>query len=154
MNDKYIIKRITDENDFDEILLIEEKAFFEPYTKEIFLYDFNYHPYSEYYKLILDEKIIGYCGLWVIEENAQITTIAISPEYQSKGYGSILLEFIINYLKERNCQNVTLEVRVSNEKAIKFYEKFQFQKITLRKHYYENGEDAYLMILVFSAQYN
>lgn len=145
MSDDVKVVKVEDLRDFNEIMEIEEKAFAYPYPIDLFIFDFEHHPYSEYYKLMLDDQIIGYCGLWIIFEDVQITTIAVHPDYQGKGYGDKMMEFIINYVKELGCRNITLEVRVSNNKAINFYKKHQFEIVGLRKQYYENGEDAYLM---------
>ncbi len=147
MNEECVIRKIEDVDDFDEIMHIETRAFDEPYTKDLFLYDFLKHPYSVYFKLLLADKVIGYFGLWVVFEEAQITTIAVDPDYQGRGYGKMLMDFIIDYIKDCGCRNITLEVRVSNEKAITYYEKYHFKIVAVRKRYYENGEDAYLMKL-------
>lgn len=145
MSDDVKVVKVEDVRDFNEIMEIEEKAFAYPYPIDLFIFDFEHHPYSEYYKLMLDDQIIGYCGLWIIFEDVQITTISVHPDYQGKGYGDKMMEFIINYVKELGCRNITLEVRVSNNKAINFYKKHQFEIVGLRKQYYEDGEDAYLM---------
>ncbi len=131
--------------DFDEIMEIEKEAFNDPCSKNLYIYDFQNNPYSEYYKLILEDRIIGFFGLWIIYENAQITTIAVSPKYQGLGYGKTMMNFIINHVKEANCLNITLEVRVTNEIAIKMYKSYGFYEVVSRKNYYENGDDAYLM---------
>src|SRR5690554_1643091 len=109
MKTTWEIKKITYFEDFTQIVNIEKDALFE--------FDFFHHPYSVYFKLILNKKIIGYCGLWVIDNTSQITTIAIRPKYQGLGYGKVLLEFIISYLINKKCDNITLEVRVTNNKA-------------------------------------
>jgi len=62
------------------------------------------------------------------------------------GYGKVLLEFIISYLINKKCDNITLEVRVTNNKAINLYKKFGFEIASVRNNYYENGEAAYMMI--------
>ena len=92
MSKSWEVKRITDVKDFAEIINIEERAFFEPYTMDLFEFDFIHHPFSVYFKLLLEGRIIGYCGLWVIDDASQITTIAIDPSYQGLGYGKLLLE--------------------------------------------------------------
>ena len=142
-----IVQRITDTNDFKMIMEIENQAFIEPYTFDLYLHDFTQHPFSEYYKLLIDAKICGYCGIWVIDNTSQITTIAINPSLQRLGYGKKLLDYIIKVLKKRKVTIITLEVRITNKGAIKMYQKFGFYKVAIRKHYYENGEDAFLMKL-------
>ncbi|QVK18768.1 ribosomal protein S18-alanine N-acetyltransferase [Mycoplasmatota bacterium] len=148
MKSESTVQKIDDVNDFVEIMEIEKKAFVDPFTKDLYLSDFLNHPYSVYYKLVLKDKIIGYIGLWIMYEDVQITTFAIDPTYQGLGYGSVLMDFTVNLVKEKKCQNITLEVRVSNDKAIQLYEKYHFNKVAKRKRYYPTGEDAYLMELV------
>mgnify|MGYP000998552979 CR=1 FL=1 len=143
----YEILKITDIKDFDAVMIIENSAFLYPWSLELLLQDFLHHPYSEYYKLVVGEEIVGYFGLWIVGEFSQITTFAIKLEKQGLGYGKAMLDYLIKTVTESNCQNITLEVRTTNVKAIKLYEKAGFYKVTVRKRYYENGEDAYLMKL-------
>ncbi len=142
-----VVRRIEDLNDFYEIMEIENKVFQNPYTLDVYLSDYLHHPYSQYFKLVLNQAIIGYVGLWVIDEKVQITTIAVSDAYQGLGYGDLLMNFIIQYVNEKRCINITLEVRVSNRVAIEFYKKHGFIIVCKRKRYYQDGEDAYLMKL-------
>lgn len=142
---KLCVIRNIELTDLDEVMEIEKEVFDDPYSKDLYIYDFQNNPYSEYYKLVLENKIIGFFGLWIIYEDAQITTISVSREYQGLGYGKVMMDFIINHIKEANCRNITLEVRLSNELAINMYKNYGFYEVALRKNYYENGEDAFLM---------
>jgi [ribosomal protein S18]-alanine N-acetyltransferase len=131
--------------DFDEIDGIEKRSFAHPYPKTLLIHDFNNNDFSHYYKVSLDKKIIGYAGIWCTFEDGQIITIAIDPKHQGMGYGKKLLKFILAEAKQRGCEQMTLEVRVHNERAIQMYQQFGFHKLTVRKRYYENGDDAFLM---------
>lgn len=135
--------------DFKRLHEIEVQIFPSPYSMDLIIGDFQNNPYSRYFKLIYDDEIIGYVGVWVLMEDAQIVTIGIDPRYQGQGFGRYLLNFIINYLKEEGCQRITLEVRVNNIRAISLYHSFGFNEVAIRKQYYENGDDAYLMLLEF-----
>lgn len=137
------------EYDFERIYELEQRIFPEPYSLELLLHDFVNNPFSRYFKLIEDHETIGYAGVWVLFEDAQIVTIGIDPDFQGKGYGRRLLHYLMDYLQEEGCERVTLEVRVSNEKALTLYRSFGFEPVAIRKHYYENGEDAYLMVYDF-----
>ena len=75
-----------------------------------------------------------------------ITTIATDRHFQGQGCASQLMEYALEKSEELHYQNVNLEVRVSNVKAIALYQKFGFKNVAVRKRYYSNGEDAYLMI--------
>lgn len=135
--------------DFKRLHEIEVQIFPSPCSMDLIIGDFQNNPYSRYFKLIYDDEIIGYVGVWVLMEDAQIVTIGIDPRYQGQGFGRYLLNFIINYLKEEGCQRITLEVRVNNIRAISLYHSFGFNEVAIRKQYYENGDDAYLMLLEF-----
>ncbi|MBD3230845.1 MAG: GNAT family N-acetyltransferase, partial [Candidatus Lokiarchaeota archaeon] len=76
-----------------------------------------------------------------------ISSIAVLPKYRNLGYGEKLLDRLLKLFREHNKIIIRLEVRVSNEKAIKLYKKFGFKISKVKKHYYSNNEDAYLMKL-------
>ena len=96
--------------------------------------------------VICDKDIFGYIGLWHVDNVAQILNFYILEEYQNKGYGTMLLNYAFSYLREKEIDTITLEVRESNQKALNLYEKKGFKKATIRRHYYENGEDAILLL--------
>ncbi len=87
----------------------------------------------------VDNNIIGYAGVY---PSGDITNVAVLPNEQGKGYGTELVKELINIAKINNIEKLFLEVRVSNIKAIKLYEKCGFEKISVRKKYYKDGEDA------------
>jgi [ribosomal protein S18]-alanine N-acetyltransferase len=92
--------------------------------------------------------IIGYAGLWAIEDEGHITNVAVHPDYRRMHLGSILVEMLIDQTRKEGLKRFTLEVRVSNHAAIALYEKFGFVSVGLRKGYYEdNNEDAMIMWL-------
>lgn len=133
--------------DFDEIDVLEKKCFEYPFPKTIYINDFINNRFSKYFKLIYKQRIIGFFALWVIFEDAQLITFQVDPDYQGLGFANKMLSYIIGYLKDQSCENITLEVSVTNDKAINLYQKFNFEKLTIRKRYYENGDDAFLMKL-------
>jgi len=91
-------------------------------------------------------KIIGYCGFWLIFDEAHVTTIAVRPELRNRGLGEYLLQKMIEAGYAKNAKWFTLEVRASNIPAQKLYYKYGFKSIGLRKKYYQdNDEDALIM---------
>lgn len=137
--------------DLDEILLIENELYAKPYVKKDYLYELNDNPYAIYLKMVLKEtnEIIGFIGFWITFEQAQITKVSIKKKYQGLKLSKLLMQDAENRIKLAGCINCTLEVRVSNEKAINLYQSFNYKTVTIRKRYYENGEDAYLMLKEF-----
>ena len=93
------------------------------------------------YFVIEEESFIGYISIWHDLDKAQIESIIINDNH--KGYGQTLFRYALDYL---NGYIITLEVRKSNVVAIHIYEKYGFKTVTVRKNYYSNNEDAYLML--------
>ncbi|MFN8521823.1 MAG: ribosomal protein S18-alanine N-acetyltransferase [Chloroflexota bacterium] len=90
--------------------------------------------------------IVGYCGLWLVTDEAHITTIAVDPAYQGLGVGEMLLVGMIDRATQIKAQWLTLEVRVTNQVAQALYRKYTFKEMGLRRRYYsDNGEDALVM---------
>ena len=95
-----------------------------------------------------DNQMIGFIIFSPITPEAHILSISVRNEMQSKGIGTLLLKSMLDQCKVMNYKKIFLEVRVSNEKAINFYEKFGFSKDAVRNNYYtDNSEDALLMSL-------
>jgi [ribosomal protein S18]-alanine N-acetyltransferase len=91
-------------------------------------------------------SIVGYAGLWLMTDEAHITTIAVDPEYQGNGIGELLLLGLIERSVQIGAHWLTLEVRVTNRVAQGLYEKYTFKEMGLRRRYYsDNGEDALVM---------
>lgn len=91
-------------------------------------------------------SIIGFAGLWLMLDEAHITTIAIHPDYRGRGLGELQLSTLIAIAYDISAQRVTLEVRVSNSVAQNLYRKNGFTVVGTRRRYYsDNNEDAYIM---------
>lgn len=91
-------------------------------------------------------QIIGYAGMWLMIDEAHITTIAVRESWRGRGLGELLLASMIQSAHEMGAERLTLEVRVSNESAQNLYRKYGFQEGGLRRRYYsDNNEDAYIM---------
>jgi ribosomal-protein-alanine N-acetyltransferase len=90
--------------------------------------------------------IAGFAGMWLLYDEAHITTIGVDPDYRGRGLGELLLTDLIDEAVERGATWLTLEVRVSNDVAQRLYEKYGFSVHGTRRRYYsDNGEDAYIM---------
>lgn len=91
-------------------------------------------------------SILGFAGLWLMVDEAHITTIAMHPDYQGKGLGELMLTSLIDIAYEIKAKWVTLEVRVTNYKAQNLYRKYGFHGAGMRHRYYsDNNEDALIM---------
>jgi [ribosomal protein S18]-alanine N-acetyltransferase len=91
-------------------------------------------------------SILGFAGLWLMVDEAHITTIAMHPDHQGRGLGELMLASLIDIAFEIKAKWVTLEVRVSNYKAQNLYRKYGFHDAGMRHRYYsDNNEDALIM---------
>ncbi len=131
--------------DLFEILKIERELFPKPWSFYSFLFELR--NLANYFVVLeIEKKIIGYMVAGEYEESYHLKNIAIKREYQGKGYGKLLLNNLIEKAKRENKKFIFLEVRVSNERAIKLYEKLGFKRERILKGYY-NFEDGYEYIL-------
>jgi ribosomal-protein-alanine N-acetyltransferase len=92
--------------------------------------------------------LLAYGGMWLLGEEAHITTFAVHPQWRRRHLGEWLLIRLLEEARARHVEMVTLEVRVGNRAAIDLYTKLGFEPVGLRKGYYhDTGEDARLLTL-------
>jgi len=92
------------------------------------------------------ERSMGYMGGFFPRKVGHIVSIAVLPEFRRRGIATALMREAIGRLRELyKVKEVYLEVRVSNEPAIRLYEKLGFKKVRRLKYYYLDGEDAWVM---------
>lgn len=133
---------------------IEKKSFATPWTKQSLMTEISENKLARYKLMCKDSEIIGYFGVWIVDDEAHIMNIAIKPEYRRQGYGDLLFQELLNTAENEDVKRVTLEVRKSNEAAINLYEKHGFEACAIRKDYYRDlGEDAYIMWLEIEDNY-
>jgi ribosomal-protein-alanine N-acetyltransferase len=130
----------------DEVYNIEAKSFKTPWSKSQFQEEIT-NQFAKYFCLKMDDKIVGYIGMWQILDEGHITNVAVLEDYRKCGFGERLINRLIKYAKEKKLIFLTLEVRITNIPAISLYEKCGFKKVGTRKNYYENSIDAILMTL-------
>ncbi len=91
-------------------------------------------------------RLAGYAGLWLMLDEAHVTTIAVRPSVRGVGLGELLFIGLIDMSAVLGSRFVTLEVRVTNTVAQNLYRKFGFKEEGIRRRYYsDNGEDALIM---------
>ncbi|MDT3994480.1 ribosomal protein S18-alanine N-acetyltransferase [Mammaliicoccus sp. H-M34] len=131
--------------DVQEVYKIENQSFTNSsWSLEAFYHELEKNEFAHYFVVSLGEKIIGYCGIWIVIDQAQITTISVDESYRSNGVGQLLLEYVMNYAST-TCTTMSLEVRIENKAARHVYEKAGFTYGGVRKNYYGDGEDAKVM---------
>jgi ribosomal-protein-alanine N-acetyltransferase len=133
--------------DLDQVREVEEASFPDPYSKLLF----RLLKLEVGDRFIVAEKdgILGYAISEVSENRGHIISMAVSPEYRRAGVGEALLQETIKRLGSK-IEEISLEVRVGNEAAIRLYEKFSFKRTgEVKERYYPNGEAAIILARKF-----
>ena len=106
----------------------------------------NLSPVSKCFVYEDSNNVVGFIIADIFDDRAEIIDVAVDVMYRNKKIGDKLVKYIIDLSKNNGCDNITLEVRVNNEPAIKLYKNNEFKVISIRKKYYSKGTiDAYLM---------
>jgi ribosomal-protein-alanine N-acetyltransferase len=139
------IRRMTD-SDIDTVWQMERDLFAMAWPKTSFLFDVGDRRVSYPIVGIEDGQIAGYAVAWFVNEELHIGNVAVARPRQGKGIGRRLLERLLEEAAQRKAKRATLEVRMSNVRAIRLYRKYGFKGVAIRRHYYtDNGEDALVM---------
>lgn len=133
-------------SDVDRVAALEALSFTTPWPRSAIEEELSSNERAHYFVYVVDEKILGYCGMWLILDEGHITNLAIDPEARGKGYGQEMLALFMKEAEALGAVALTLEVRSGNASAIHVYEKSGFVSMGVRKGYYlDSGEDALIM---------
>ena len=137
--------RKAEKKDVKGIVKRENVCFSTPETEES-IYSFLKSK-TFFVDVIEDEGIVtGHCIYFFVPDNAEIISLAVTPEKRRMGYGRDLVYNVIERAKENNCKEVYLEVRKSNEAAISLYTSIGFHQVGERKNLYSKPEDDGLIM--------
>lgn len=146
---KIVIEKMTID-DIDNVLEVEKDSFSVPWSRESFLREIIENKNIALYLVAkIENKAVGYIGVWRILDEGHITNVAVHSDYRNMGIGGMLVSKLLSLCKEIDgISSFTLEVRKSNLIAQKLYRKFGFNDAGVRKGYYQdNNEDAIIMWL-------
>jgi len=140
----YII-RTMEKKDIAQVSEIEKSIFSIPWSENSFI-EASENENNIYLVCVENEEITGYCGLWTVLGEGNVTNVAVSVKHRGKGYGSALMKELQNRGLEKDVGKYFLEVRQSNVIALNLYLSVGFKKIGIRKNFYERpAEDAVIM---------
>ena len=132
--------------DLPSVHAIERASFFVPWPDDAYRNELSTNRLATYVVARADDEIVGFGGLWVMVDEAHITTFAVDPRWRRRGIGEWMLLALLDRAVERRAREATLEVRLSNMPARRLYEKYGFRPVGIRPRYYsDNGEDALIM---------
>jgi [ribosomal protein S18]-alanine N-acetyltransferase len=150
----WIIERTLGERDLDEIVAIEAASFSNPWTRQMYLRELQNPDVSFLYVLRVPVEgagrpahhIAGFCSFWLVLDEVHVNNLAVRPDYQGRGLGTALLQYVLQAGADRGATRATLEVRRSNAPALRLYERLGFSVAATRPNYYVSPpEDALIL---------
>lgn len=136
-----MIQKILTAFDTEKIVSLESKSFSDGWKESQIISAFNTGRFFAY-GIFEDERLVSFISYSVSVDSADIESVCTDCDCRKRGYANKLLENVISDLKDRSVKKIFLEVRKSNTPAISLYMKNGFNKISERKKYYFDGEDA------------
>jgi ribosomal-protein-alanine N-acetyltransferase len=133
-------------DDLPAVHVIERASFTTPWPPHAYRQELATNRLAHYLVVVRRGEIVAYGGVWVMVDEAHVTTFAVHPRYRRQGIGEKLLLALLDLSIERHAREATLEVRLSNLPARRLYEKYGFRPVGIRPRYYtDNGEDGLIM---------
>ncbi len=125
---------------------IERACFATPWPAQAYRQELESNRLAQYLVALIGDRIVAYGGIWLMVDEAHITTFAVHPGYRRRRIGERLLLALLALAADRRAREATLEVRLSNLPARRLYEKYGFRPVGIRPRYYsDNNEDALIM---------
>jgi ribosomal-protein-alanine N-acetyltransferase len=132
--------------DIPAVHRIERASFPTPWPSYAFRHELETNRLARYLVVRAEGEIVAYAGVWLMVDEAHVTTFAVAPPWRARGIGGRLLMAVLRLANEMGAGVATLEVRLSNVVARRLYEKYGFRPVAIRPRYYsDNGEDALIM---------
>ena len=127
------------------ILELENRINGAPWSEQAFLNELRHHD-RIFLVALAGEEVVAYGGVWLVIDEAHVTTLAVAEDQRRQGIGDKLMIELLEKSRDAGMVCSTLEVRAGNEAAIKLYGKLGYREIARRKGYYpDNREDALVM---------
>jgi [ribosomal protein S18]-alanine N-acetyltransferase len=132
--------------DLPAVHAIEIASFTAPWPPHAYRSELESNKLAHYLVARAGDTVAAYGGMWLMVDEAHITTFAVHPAWRRQRIGERLLLAFLDLASDRGAHEATLEVRLSNLAARKLYEKYGFRPVGIRPRYYsDNGEDALIM---------
>jgi ribosomal-protein-alanine N-acetyltransferase len=133
-------------SDLPEVHAIERASFTSPWPPQAYQSELETNRLAAYLVARIDGQVVGYAGVWMMVDEAHVTTFAVHPAWRRRRIGERLLLAVLDLAVDRRAREATLEVRLGNLAARRLYEKYGFRPVGLRPNYYsDDHEDALIM---------
>lgn len=141
----WVVEPLVTTGDLEEVLALEEAAFTNPWTRDMFEWELTGSDVSAVYvvRQARSAPIVGYCCVWLLFDELHINHVAVDPRLRGRGIGRALMLELLTDAGRRGAHRATLEVRASNAPARRLYESLGFVQTGVRRAYYTHPvEDA------------
>ncbi len=132
-------------SDLPQIMAIERRSFPDPWSEKLFAEELDGDSRRLNVVMKVEGRVVGYGLGWVVLDEFHLGNLAVDEEHRGRGYGRKILAYLLDRAYRRGCRICSLEVRVSNQRAISLYRSFGFREVALRPRYY-GQEDALVML--------
>jgi [ribosomal protein S18]-alanine N-acetyltransferase len=140
-----ILSRPMRPEDLPQVINIAHLSFSSPWSRSSFLQEFD-NSFSRMLVVENNDQVTGYLCCWCVADEVHVLNVAVHPGYRRRGIARGLMEEILLEARKEKAKTVSLEVRKGNLAAVSLYHHLGFHQIGVRRRYYENGEDALLMV--------
>jgi len=141
-----IVVELMKVDDLPEVQVIEKESFSTPWPPHAYRQELETNRLAHYIVARYGDVIVGFAGIWLLVDEAHVTTFATRWAWRRQGIGERLLLALLDLARTRGAHEATLEVRPSNLPARRLYEKYGFKVVGLRPRYYsDDNEDALIM---------
>jgi ribosomal-protein-alanine N-acetyltransferase len=142
-----VIRQMTHE-DLPAVMELERSTFpLDAWSEGMMRGELADQPRTRHYLVaVAGDEIVGYAGLAAAGDQADVQTIAVRADVRRAGIGRALLSRLLDEAARRGAECVFLAVRADNPPAQAMYERFGFERIGVRRRYYDDGTDAYTMM--------
>ncbi|MFQ5878025.1 MAG: ribosomal protein S18-alanine N-acetyltransferase [Acidobacteriota bacterium] len=134
--------------DIPGVLEIESRSFPTPWGESSFRQEIRDNPYAHLFVVTAGGRgrVVAFACVWIVDQEMKINNIAVHPRWRRRGIGRRLLAFLLEFALRQRCLRASLEVRPSNEAALRLYRSAGFRPAGLRRDYYsDTHEDALIL---------
>lgn len=141
------IARLTADAELEDVAALEAASFSNPWSRDMLARELRNSPVSRVYVMRdADGTLVAFCACWFLADELHINTLAVQPGERRRGHATTLLRHVFREAAAEGARHATLEVRQSNEAALKLYERLGFAVRGVRRKYYEKPiEDALVL---------
>ena len=122
-----LIELLDRARDLEDVLEIETASFTNPWTREMFVWEIEHSDVTRIYVARDSDRVVAFCSAWLVLEELHINNLAVRPEWRGRGVATALLSHVLGEAAARGAARATLEVRRSNDAALRLYRRLGFR---------------------------